>query len=246
MTTDTPRTDAEITRVGIDGDGDAYLHADFARELERELSASQAEVERLKKELADWDYGTRAKREQERAEKAEDEELESELKKIKSTPHRQMTTDTPTAEESSLVQTDTPRTDAWECFSDPSYYDMARLRRTDGPKDFNTGYHLNNLREAIEVRDTLNELERRAEKAEAEVERLTGRMKEAEDLIKGLHGGWKKARVAHLETCKNAQTEIDKLHTENICLQDSLYPLVELLDEFSRLWYRFIISLTYK
>jgi hypothetical protein len=49
---------------------------------------------------------------------------------------------------------------------------MARLRRTDGPKDFNTGYHLNNLREAIEVRDTLNELERRAEKAEAEVERL--------------------------------------------------------------------------
>jgi len=67
---------------------------------------------------------------------------------------------------------DTPRTDAWECFSDPSYYDMARLRRTDGPKDFNTGYHLNNLREAIEVRDTLNELERRAEKAEAEVERL--------------------------------------------------------------------------
>ena len=68
--------------------------------------------------------------------------------------------------------TDTPRTDAWECFSDPSYYDMARLRRTDGPKDFNTGYHLNNLREAIEVRDTLNELERRADKAEAEVERL--------------------------------------------------------------------------
>jgi hypothetical protein len=70
------------------------------------------------------------------------------------------------------MTTDTPRTDAWECFSDPSYYDMARLRRTDGPKDFNTGYHLNNLREAIEVRDTLNELERRAEKAEAEVERL--------------------------------------------------------------------------
>ena len=66
----------------------------------------------------------------------------------------------------------TPRTDSWECFSDPSYYDMARLRRTDGPKDFNTGYHLNNLREAIEVRDTLNDLERRAKRAEAEVERL--------------------------------------------------------------------------
>ena len=68
--------------------------------------------------------------------------------------------------------TDTPRTDSWECFSDPSYYDMARLRRTDGPKDFNTGYHLNNLREAVEVRDILNELERRAEKAEAEVASL--------------------------------------------------------------------------
>jgi hypothetical protein len=32
-----------------------------------------AEVERLKTELADWDYGTRAKREQERAERAEAE-----------------------------------------------------------------------------------------------------------------------------------------------------------------------------
>jgi hypothetical protein len=81
--------------------------------------------------------------------------------------------------EGGSMTTDTPRTDAWECFSDPSYYDMARLRRTDGPKDFNTGYHLNNLREAIEVRDTLNELERRAEKAEAEVEELRGAILQA-------------------------------------------------------------------
>ena len=94
--------------------------------------------------------------------------------------------------------TDTPRTDTWECFSDPSYYDMARLRRTDGPKDFNTGYHLNNLREAIEVKDILNELERRAEKAEAEVERLGGLLYETRSLlteffdcvdIGGLHDG---------------------------------------------------------
>jgi hypothetical protein len=35
------------------------------------INKLEAEVERLKKELADWDYGTRAKREQERAEKAE-------------------------------------------------------------------------------------------------------------------------------------------------------------------------------
>ena len=60
------------------------------------------------------------------------------------------------------------------------------------------------------------------QKSQAEVERLTGRMKEAEDLIKGLHEGWKKARKAHLETCKNAQSEIDKLHTENVCLQEYL------------------------
>jgi ribosome-binding ATPase YchF (GTP1/OBG family) len=34
---------------------------------------AEADVERLKQELAAWDYGTRAKREQERAEKAEAE-----------------------------------------------------------------------------------------------------------------------------------------------------------------------------
>ena len=78
--------------------------------------------------------------------------------------------------------TDTPRTDSWECFSDPSYYDMARLRRTDGPKDFNTGYHLNNLREAVEVRDILNELERRADKIGAKVERLKKMVIEAAEL----------------------------------------------------------------
>ncbi len=83
------------------------------------------------------------------------------------------------------MTTDTPRTDVWECFSDPSYYDMARLRRTDGPKDFNTGYHLNNLREAVEVKDILNELERRAEKAEAEVERLQ-RLRPTRDDVKEL------------------------------------------------------------
>jgi predicted nucleic acid-binding Zn-ribbon protein len=50
--TDTPRTDAEITRVGIDGDGDAYLHAEFARELERELKASGEESESRRQSLA--------------------------------------------------------------------------------------------------------------------------------------------------------------------------------------------------
>ena len=46
---------------------------------------------------------------------------------------------------------------------------------------------------------------------ENEVVYLRKRLEKAEDLIRGLHDGWKKARKAHLETCKNAQAEIDKL-----------------------------------
>ena len=49
----------------------------------------------------------------------------------------------------------------------------------------------------------------------------------AEDLIEGLHEGWKKARKAHLETCKNAQAEINKLHTENVCLQELIQEFYE-------------------
>jgi cell division protein FtsB len=70
-------------------------------------------------------------------------------------------------------------------------------------------------------------LERELAASKAEVVRLTQRMKEAEDLIKGLHDGWKKARTAHLETCKNAQAEIDKLHTENVCLQELIQEFYE-------------------
>ena len=85
-------------------------------------------------------------------------------------------------------------------------------------------------KEGAELERELAELWSRFDKqmeAEAEVERLTGRMKEAEDLIKGLHDGWRKARKAHLETCKNAQTEIDKLHTENVCLQELIQEFYE-------------------
>ena len=70
-------------------------------------------------------------------------------------------------------------------------------------------------------------LERELKASQAEVERLTGRMKEAEDLIKGLHGGCKKARKAHLLTCKNAQAEIDKLYTKNVCLQELIQEFYE-------------------
>lgn len=105
--------------------------------------------------------------------------------------------------------TDTPRTDAVM-------------------KSPNWPYHITSEMQKLERE--LNELWLRFDKqmeAEAEVERLTDRMKEAEDLIKGLHDGWKKARTAHLETCKNAQAEIDKLHTENICLQELIQEFYE-------------------
>jgi exonuclease VII large subunit len=67
-TTDTPRTDAACF-----SSRDPIELMMTSQQLERELNASKAEVERLKKELADWDYGTRAEREQKRAEKAEAE-----------------------------------------------------------------------------------------------------------------------------------------------------------------------------
>ncbi len=61
------------------------------------------------------------------------------------------------------MKTTTEVSGPWECFSDPSYYDMARLRRKDGPKDFNTGFHLNTLREAQELRNILNSYEAQEE-----------------------------------------------------------------------------------
>jgi Skp family chaperone for outer membrane proteins len=100
MNTDTPRTETYVLNPHPES-----VPAEFAREIERELAASKAEVERLleraenaeadlirtqiemqldldkseeeverlKKELAAWDYGNRAEREQKRAEKAEEE-----------------------------------------------------------------------------------------------------------------------------------------------------------------------------
>lgn len=60
-----------------------------------------------------------------------------------------------------------------------------------------------------------------------EVAMLRERLETAEELIRGLHDGWKKARKAHLETCKNAQAQIDKLHTENVCLQELIQEFYE-------------------
>jgi exonuclease VII large subunit len=68
MITDTPRTDAASF-----SSRDPLELLQTSQQLERELAASQAEVERLKKELDAWDYGTRAKREQEARKKAEAE-----------------------------------------------------------------------------------------------------------------------------------------------------------------------------
>jgi hypothetical protein len=49
-TTDTPRTDAE-TYVWQHGRENPFVHKDFARQLERELNASQAEVAKLGAEV---------------------------------------------------------------------------------------------------------------------------------------------------------------------------------------------------
>ncbi|MFZ0617037.1 MAG: hypothetical protein WAN16_11415 [Chthoniobacterales bacterium] len=126
------------------------------------------------------------------------------------------------------MTTDTPRTDdqfPWEaeCPRMSNYCDKhlrGYWRNVGSP------WH-GVIKEAFEI-------EKELKASQAEVERLKGRMKEAEDLIKGLHDGWKKARdgwkkerKAHLETCKNAQTGIDKLHTENVCLQELIQEFYE-------------------
>lgn len=41
----TPRVDSEIRDMGTDGDGDAYLHVSFCRQLEREAAAWRAVAE---------------------------------------------------------------------------------------------------------------------------------------------------------------------------------------------------------
>jgi hypothetical protein len=89
MTTDTPRTEAvRFEALRSSAFRQDCIPLKIGQELERELAASKAEVERLKKELADWDYGTRAKREQERAEKAE-AECEKWRKVAESLAHKQ-------------------------------------------------------------------------------------------------------------------------------------------------------------
>ena len=95
-TTDTPRTDAcpycaYCGSIENDTEGTRTFYvcgtyhtkgfhparSSLCREIEERnewkerAERAEAEVERLKKELADWDYGTRAKREQARAERAE-------------------------------------------------------------------------------------------------------------------------------------------------------------------------------
>lgn len=106
------------------------------------------------------------------------------------------------------------------------------MNNTDTPRTRMETAHLlcdsDNFEDVIStLKKEGEELERELTASKAEVERLTGRMKEAEDLIKGLHAGWKKARKAHLETCKNAQSEIDRLHAENVCLQEIVQEFYE-------------------
>ena len=78
-------------------------------------------------------------------------------------------------------------------------------------------------------------------KAQAEVERLKGRMKEAEDLIQRGQAGWEKEREFHRKTSENAGREISNLkaiennllldvhtlHTKNVCLQELIQEFYE-------------------
>lgn len=112
--------------------------------------------------------------------------------------------------------TDTPRPDACPHCGSGIY---ALLGLGDETTYWQCDSDLNS--EGSVIRSELCREREKSQKLEAEVERLTDRMKKAEDLIKGLHDGWKKARKAHLETCKNAQTEIDRLYGTNVCLQES-------------------------
>ena len=146
--------------------------------------------------------------------------------------------------------TDTPRTDAAEMPIDRIDTSASRpdcVVHADYARELERELAASNCaldqmtEDAVKLKDALEELQQQKrncmeiidddakEKSElkAEVERLAGRMKEAEELIRGLHDGWKKARKAHLETCKNAQTEIDKLHTENVCLQELIQEFYE-------------------
>jgi len=81
MTTETPRTPEELLETEV-----AELRENAQRigvNRYDQLKKAEAEVERLTKELAEWDYGTRAKREQDARKKgeAEIERLKSQLKR---------------------------------------------------------------------------------------------------------------------------------------------------------------------
>lgn len=134
-----------------------------------------------------------------------------------------------------MTTTDTPRTDAVMQDKMRDGNDLPALARELERELAEAKAELVELNIAGETAVLAAEIfKSRAEKSEAEVvaltsevERLRVRNKKAEDLIRGLHGGWKKARKAHLETCKNAQREIDKLHAENVCLQELIQEFYE-------------------
>ena len=87
----------------------------------------------------------------------------------------------------------------------------------------------------------INKLYQELAASKAEVERLKGRMKEAEDLIQRGQAGWEKEREFHRKTSENAGREISNLkaiennllldvhtlHTKNVCLQELIQEFYE-------------------
>jgi predicted RNase H-like nuclease (RuvC/YqgF family) len=240
MTTDTPRTDAASF-----SSRDPLELLQTSQQLERELAASKDEVEELQQqkrncmEIIDDDAKEKSEL------KAEVEHIKTLLKDIPAVhantlrgniatlswdsyehiigPHpcreRAEKAEAEAKEIRSALGDDGRRThkeilemafkaSGWKLWKE-KYIDLRNAHMAEGQDPAGT------------IWEHADKLQKELKASKAEVERLTDRMKKAEDLIKGLHDGWKKARVAHLETCKNTQTEIDRLYGTNVCLQES-------------------------
>jgi hypothetical protein len=65
------------------------------------------------------------------------------------------------------------------------------------------------------------------EDGEEQISMLTEVLEDTEQVRDSWCEAYTKERDAHRETCKNAQAEIDKLHTENICLQELIQEFYE-------------------
>jgi len=119
-----------------------------------------------------------------------------------------------------------------EIFSPENEWSLPQWRRLIGSKEENedpeTLFNLYQFRIFTEPKETITEKDTKVSvnefAQENEVERLKEMVMEAarrgDEMVT-------QARKAHFETCKNAQSAIEKLHTENICLQELIQEFYE-------------------